>query len=56
MKAYSVSKPAHERGYGTNDEIVPIADKRVGARSAVSKRLLDPIYFQKRKLRNEPDR
>jgi hypothetical protein len=28
MKPYMVSKAAHERGYGSCEEIVPVAEKR----------------------------
>jgi hypothetical protein len=55
MKAYSVARAAHDRGYGTGSEIILVVDRRRGRRPDGSEGVRDTQVPQ-RKLFNDPDR
>jgi hypothetical protein len=56
VRRYAVSKAAHDRGYGTPEEIVRVGDERRDARPFEMTRLppLNPIAREKNS--NEPNR
>jgi hypothetical protein len=48
MNAYAVARAAHDRGYGTCSEIIPVADKRGGRRPDGSEGLPDTHVLQRK--------
>ena len=56
MRRYAVSKAAHDRGYGTPEEIVPVGDERRDGRPFEMTRLLALNPIAREKNSNEPNR
>jgi hypothetical protein len=54
VRRYTVSKAAHDRGYGTLEEIVPVDEERCDAKLIEMTRLLALNPIPREKNLNEP--